>query len=114
MNVKLHHQHSFLSEELPGSGAPSNASQAERDALAHEGWDGARMMGKAPPFSGEDADPLWLRALAWIFGCVLWLGGLPVVKVPWEIAATSVFLARRLPFYVQSLLAQRGARVARG
>ena len=39
------HQHSFLSEELPGSGAPSNASQAERDALAHEGWDGARSLG---------------------------------------------------------------------
>ena len=65
--------------------------------LGHRVLQGARIMGKAP-VSGEDADPLWLQALAWIVGCVLWLGELPVVKVPREIVTTSVFLARRLPF----------------
>ncbi len=58
-----------------------------------QGWE--TKMGEEAPFSGEDANPLWLQALAWIFGCFLWLGELPVVKVPREMFLLAIFVARR-------------------
>ena len=65
------------------------------------------------PFSGEDTDPLWLRAIAWLVGCLLGLGELSVVKILWVLVTSCFYYASKAPFYVQSLLAQRGSRVRR-
>lgn len=65
------------------------------------------------PFSGEDTDPLWLRAIAWVVGCLLGVVELSVVKVLWALVTLCVYYASKAPFYVQSLLAQRGSRVLR-
>ena len=65
------------------------------------------------PFSGEDTDPLWLRAIVWLVGRLLGRGELSVVKTLWVIVTSCVYYASKAPFYVQSLLAQRGSRVWR-
>jgi hypothetical protein len=65
------------------------------------------------PFSGEDTDPLWLRAIAWLVGCLLSLGELSVVKILCVLVQSCVYYASKAPFYVQSLLVQRGSRVWR-